>query len=53
MEENIQYEIWKNRLPFHSIPCPDREIVKKRLGCLFIASSDSHFSNITDFEQCL
>ena len=24
MEENYQYHgIWKNRLPFHSIPCPD------------------------------
>ena len=23
MEENCQYEIWNNRLPFHSIPCPD------------------------------
>ena len=22
MEENCQYGIWKNRLPFHSIPCP-------------------------------
>ena len=22
MEENRQYRIWKNRLPFHSIPCP-------------------------------
>ena len=22
MEENGQYGIWKNRLPFHSIPCP-------------------------------
>ena len=22
MDENCQYEIWKNRLPFHSIPCP-------------------------------
>ena len=22
MEENYQYGIWKNRLPFHSIPCP-------------------------------
>ena len=23
MEENCQYGIRKNRLPFHSIPCPD------------------------------
>ena len=22
MEENCQYGIWKNRLSFHSIPCP-------------------------------
>ena len=22
MEENCQYEIWKNSLPFHSIACP-------------------------------
>ena len=22
MEENCQYGIWKNRLPFHPIPCP-------------------------------
>ena len=22
MEENFLYGIWKNRLPFHSIPCP-------------------------------
>ena len=22
MEENCKYGIWKNRLPFHSIPCP-------------------------------
>ena len=22
MEENCQYGIWKNRLPFHSTPCP-------------------------------
>ena len=22
MEENFQCGIWKNRLPFHSIPCP-------------------------------
>ena len=22
MEENFQYGTWKNRLPFHSIPCP-------------------------------
>ena len=22
MEENCQYGIWKNRLTFHSIPCP-------------------------------
>ena len=22
MEENCQNGIWKNRLPFHSIPCP-------------------------------
>ena len=22
MEENCRYGIWKNRLPFHSIPCP-------------------------------
>ena len=22
MEENCQYGLWKNRLPFHSIPCP-------------------------------
>ena len=22
MEENCQFGIWKNRLPFHSIPCP-------------------------------
>ena len=22
MKENCQYGIWKNRLPFHSIPCP-------------------------------
>ena len=24
MEENCQYGTWKNRLPFHSIPCPDQ-----------------------------
>ena len=23
MEENCQYGIWKNRRPFHSIPCPN------------------------------
>ena len=23
MEENCQHGIWKNRLPFHSIPCPE------------------------------
>ena len=22
MEEDCQYRIWKNRLPFHYIPCP-------------------------------
>ena len=22
MEDFCQYGIWKNRLPFHSIPCP-------------------------------
>ena len=22
MEEILQYGIWKNRLPFHSMPCP-------------------------------
>ena len=22
MEENWQYGVWKNRLPFHFIPCP-------------------------------
>ena len=21
MDENCQYEIWKNRLPFHTMPC--------------------------------
>ena len=25
MEENCQYGIWKNRLPFYSIQCPDRK----------------------------
>ena len=24
MEETYQYGIWKNRFPFHSIPCPSR-----------------------------
>ena len=23
MEKNCRYGIWKNRLPFHSITCPD------------------------------
>ena len=23
MEENCQYGIWKNHIPFHSMPCPD------------------------------
>ena len=27
-EENCQYGIWKNRLPFHSIPCPAVNIKK-------------------------
>ena len=26
MEEILQYGIWKNRLPFHSIACPGRRI---------------------------
>ena len=37
MEENCQYGIWKNRLPFHSIPCPVHDFVKKEssseIGC--------------------
>ena len=28
MEENCQYGIWKNRLPFHTMPC----ILRKRRG---------------------
>ena len=28
MEENCQYGIWKNRLPFHSIPCPSYGTLK-------------------------
>ena len=26
MEKNCRYGIWKNRLPFHSITCPDCNI---------------------------
>ena len=28
MEENCQYGIWKNRLSFHSIPCPAKKMLK-------------------------
>ena len=27
MEENSQYGMWKNRLPFHFIPCPASHII--------------------------
>ena len=33
MAENCQYEIWKNRFPFHSIPCADEN--SKKLPNLF------------------
>ena len=32
MEENCPYEIWKNRLPFYSIPCPG----KKNIALIFL-----------------
>ena len=28
MAENCLYGIWKNRFPFHSIPCPDENSYK-------------------------
>ena len=33
MEEILQYGIWKNRLPFHSIACPDQGCPTSRSRC--------------------
>ena len=33
MEENCQYEIWKNRLPFHTMPWYQYLPQKKTLMC--------------------
>ena len=41
MEKNCQYGIWKNRLPFHSIPCPaqiwERTTENLKIGKLSVA----------------
>ena len=36
LEENCQYGIWKNRLPFHSVPCPASYPTYRRLEPLII-----------------
>ena len=53
MEENCRYGIWKNRLPFHSVPCRDnyssteKNISTKNLRANWVSCS-SH-SNWFDF----
>ena len=35
MEENYQYEIWKNRLPFHTMPRREASHAKLTQGAAF------------------
>ena len=34
MEKNCRYGIWKNRLPFHYMPCPTEEEFFSKTGTI-------------------
>ena len=45
MEENCQYGIWKNRLPFHTMPW----FLMEKLKSLYIFVSVNHHINVGYF----
>ena len=49
MEEILQYGIWKNRLPFHSIACPG---VKNKSVSSFVVPFGTTFSGISPSRIC-
>ena len=53
IEENCQYGIWKNRLPFHTMPCQHEQMNRLNVIVMIAVTRGGVLEDVLGFEDVL